>query len=263
MKRVAFLGCGNMGQAIIRGIAGRDEKTEIMVSDPSDTARRAVADVAHSVPASEWFTTRNRPDIVVLAVKPQYLRDACTVFSGTDAETLWVSIAAGVTLESLRDMLPAGARICRVMPNTPSLIGEGMSGFTLSEECGEQERRFAEFILSAMGKYMEVPESMMPAVTGLSGSGPAYVYMVIEALAEGGVAAGLSYPDALKAAVQTVRGASALVEETGEVPAVLKSRVMSAGGATAAAVESLERDGLRAALMGAVKASANRSVELG
>jgi pyrroline-5-carboxylate reductase len=149
------------------------------------------------------------------------------------------------------------------MPNTPALIGEGMSAYALDGNCGAGEKSLAEKILACTGKYIFVSESVMGAVTGLSGSGPAYVYTVIEALTEGGVAMGLSYGEALKCAAATVRGAASMVEKTGEHPAVLKSHVLSAGGATAAAVKTLEEGGLRAALIHAVQASCERSKELG
>ncbi|ERP31706.1 pyrroline-5-carboxylate reductase [Chitinivibrio alkaliphilus] len=262
--KIGVLGCGNMGGAIVRGIAKKHPTIEILLSDPSHKALDALSHVGTPCAAQEWFSSPEKtPDVVLLAVKPQYLREACAVFASVQSSVLWVSIAAGITIASLEEVLPTSSKICRVMPNTPSLIGKGMSGCTMNARCTEKDRTNAEVILESMGKYLFVPESMLNAVTGLSGSGPAYVYMVIEALADGGVAAGLSYSDALSCAIQTVRGAAAMVDETGEVPAVLRSHVMSAGGATAAAVKSLEEDGLRAALIRAVNASAQQAARLG
>ncbi|MGM0462105.1 MAG: pyrroline-5-carboxylate reductase [Fibrobacterota bacterium] len=261
--KIAVLGCGNMGRALISGIKDSYPEAEIRVSDPSPDALQKVASITTEEQPEDWFTAQSAPDAVLLAVKPQYINDACRVFTRTSPGTLWISVAAGVSILHLQGILPQGAKVCRVMPNTPALIGEGMSAYALDANCGVEEKSLAEKILACTGSYIFVSESVMGAVTGLSGSGPAYVYTVIEALAEGGVAMGLSYGEALKCAAATVRGAASMVEKTGEHPAVLKSHVLSAGGATAAAVKTLEERGLRAALIHAVQASCERSKELG
>jgi len=182
--------------------------------------------------------------------------------STSNPKTLWVSIAAGLTITTLQNWLPADSKVCRVMPNTPALIGESMSAYTLSDQCEESDKTKVEQLLGAIGKFTSVPEYQMNAVVGVSGSGPAYIYTVIEAMIEGGVVAGLPYATAKECAVQTVLGAAKMVQETGEAPAVLKSQVMSPGGTTAAAVKALEEGGLRAALMNGVMAAADRSAEL-
>ncbi len=255
--KLAILGCGNMGGAILTGVQ-KEFDWDIVAYD---LYRPSVDkyDVTYSEP-SEWAT--EEPDIVLLAVKPQIMKDAVTAFSTSSKKTLWVSIAAGLTLKTLQEWLPENSKVCRVMPNTPALIGESMSAYTLSDQCEDIDKTKIEQILGAIGKFTSVPEYQMNAVVGVSGSGPAYIYTVIEAMIEGGVVAGLPYATAKECAVQTVLGAAKMVQETGEAPAVLKSQVMSPGGTTAAAVKALEDGGLRAALMNGVTAAAKRSEEL-
>lgn len=261
--KIAVLGCGNMGAAIIGGVIKTfGSRWEIDAYDPYKEAVDNLGDAVKYKEPAQWFDG-DAPQIVLLAIKPQIMKKALEVFTKLSDTTLWVSIAAGISIESLEDALPTGAKVCRVMPNMPAMIGSAMSGFTLNGMCGEEERTKVTSLLNTIGEYIEVPEYQMDAVTGLSGSGPAYVYMVIEALADGGVAAGLPYPAALKSAIQTVKGAAEMVEKSGESPAVLRSRVMSPGGTTAAAVRALENGGLRAALINGVMASAERSKELG
>lgn len=260
--RVAVLGCGNMGGAIIRSLSHKYGKAcDIWIWDTMPSMREMFTGV-RVAPPETWFLS-DAPDLVILAVKPQTLEMALEPFHTTKKNTLWLSIAAGVTMAQLEEMLPDDSRVCRVMPNTPALISAGMSAFSLSARCDEADRRKVHGLLSVIGIYEEIPESQMNAVTGLSGSGPAYVYTVIEALAEGAVAEGLPYQTALKAAAQTVLGAARMVLETGEAPAVLRSQVMSPGGTTAAGNKALEQGGVRAALMNAVSASVRRAAELG
>jgi pyrroline-5-carboxylate reductase len=258
--RLAVLGCGNMGSAIIEGVKSLDDGWEIVVYDQYLPAAEKLSGV-QVVEPKKWFDD-SAPDIILLAVKPQIMSDALKQFDKTSDNTVWISIAAGKTIEYIESYLPSNSKVCRVMPNTPALIGKAMSGFSLNSKCDKDERDKAIQLLSAIGDYVEVPESQMEAVTGVSGSGPAYVYTIIEALAEGGVVAGLPYDVALKAATQTLIGAAEMVSQTGIAPAVLRSQVMSPGGTTAAAVKVLEEKGLRAALMCAVKAAVDRAVEL-
>ena len=257
--RVAVLGCGNMGSAIIKGIQKKYD-WEIVAYDPYKPHVDALDNVTYMEP-QDWFTTSI--DVVLLSVKPQIMGEALKVFTTTEDTTLWVSIAAGVTLAQLTNLLPHNSKICRVMPNTPALIGEGMAGYTLSSLCNSDDEKKVTALLSSIGKYIRVPEYQMDAVVGVSGSGPAYIYTIIEALTEGGVVAGLPYKDAQTAAIQTIIGAAKMVEASGESPAVLKSHVMSPGGTTAAAIKALEEGGLRAAVMNAVVSAAERSKELG
>lgn len=258
--KLAVLGCGNMGSAIITGIEKKYDWS-IVAYDLNRDLIEQFENVAYEDP-KEWLK-KEEPDMVLLAVKPQIMERALSCFSVAGKDTLWVSIAAGVSLESLGKMLPDNAKICRVMPNTPALIGEGMSGYSLSENCTSVNEDNVKSMLGAIGKFIKVPEYQMDAVIGVSGSGPAYIFTIIEALTEGGVVAGLPYAQAQECAVQTLIGAARLVQESGEAPAVLRSQVMSPGGTTAAAVKALEEGGLRAALMNAVTSAAKRSAELG
>lgn len=261
--KIAVLGCGNMGAAIIGGIKKTfGSKWDIVAFDPFVEAVEKLGEWVTFQKPEEWFDAE-APDLVLLAVKPQIMAKALSVFTKISDSTVWVSIAAGITIEKLEECLPTDSKVSRVMPNTPAMIGSAMSGYAMNNLCGDNERKKITALLETIGEYIEVPEFQMDAVTGLSGSGPAYVYMVIEALADGGVAAGLPYPAALKSAIQTVKGAAEMVEKTGEAPSVLRSRVMSPGGTTAAAVAELENSGLRAALINGVMASAKRSKELG
>lgn len=258
--KVAVLGCGNMGGAIINGLLKK--KIEVLAFDTSDEMLNKVSDKALRLSPSEWFV-QTHPDVVILAVKPQVMEEALKPFKSIKTASLWVSIAAGITIEKLESLLPEDSRICRVMPNTPALINEGASAFSLNEYADIEDKNIMEMILSTLGKYVEVPEKLMNAVTAVSGSGPAYVYLFIESLIEAGVTAGLPRDKAELLAVQTVKGAALMVEKTKENPSVLKSRVMSPGGTTAAALEQLEKNGFKYSLLSAVKAAVKKAEELG
>jgi pyrroline-5-carboxylate reductase len=205
-----------------------------------------------------------RSQILILAVKPtiipsvlQEIRDEIT------ADHLVISIAAGIRLSRLEEGLPTTARVVRVMPNTPCLVGETAAGFALGRNATDADRKMVEHILAAVGKSVCLDEKLLDAVTGLSGSGPAYVYMMIEALADGGVRVGLPRDVSLKLAAQTVLGAAKMVLETGAHPGELKDRVASPGGTTIAGIHELERAGFRGAVINAVKAGTERAKELG
>jgi pyrroline-5-carboxylate reductase len=201
-------------------------------------------------------------DFVLLAVKPgivpQVLRQKNEFWTGK----LVVSIAAGVSLGKLCE-LAGHRRVIRVMPNTPCLIGRGACAFCCGDEVSDQDRGHVEQALQAVGIAVEVDDSQMDAVTGLSGSGPAYIYVLIESLADGGVAAGLPRALAMQLAAQTVIGAAEMVQKTGQHPGQLKDAVASPGGTTIAGLQALEENGARAAMIAAVKAATARSRELG
>ena len=182
---------------------------------------------------------------------------------GFTKQHLLISIAAGVTLAKLEAALPAGARVIRVMPNTPALVGESASAFALGKAATAADGELAKKLLSAVGVAFQVKESLLDAVTGLSGSGPAYVYLFIDALSDGGVASGLPRDIATKLAAQTVFGAAKMVLETGQHPGVLKDQVTSPGGTTIKGLHELEKGKLRAAVMSAVRAATEKSKKLG
>jgi pyrroline-5-carboxylate reductase len=265
VTRWGFIGAGRMATALIRGMLGAGTATPqtITASDPLEAARQALtADTGVSAVESNTTVAR-ASDVLVLAVKPQsmphvleHLRPAVT------SEHLVISIAAGVALATLEAGLGADRRLARVMPNTPALIGAGASGFCLGPGALGSDAALVLRCLTSVGQAFRVPETMLDAVTGLSGSGPAFVYVMIEALSDGGVRVGLPRDVATALAAQTVLGAARMVVETGVHPAVLKDQVASPGGTTIAGLHALERGSLRAALIDAVEAATRRSAEL-
>jgi pyrroline-5-carboxylate reductase len=264
--RVGFLGAGRMATALAKGLISAKFAAvdSIVASDPHSAACEAFSAQTGALATESNLEVVHSSDVVILAVKPQ---NATEVLSEVRAEIklkhLTISIAAGVSIETLMSFLGASARLVRVMPNTPSLVGVGASAFALGGAATPADGELVRRLLSTVGIAVELPESMLDAVTGLSGSGPAYVYQVIEALSDGGVWMGLSRDVATKLAAQTVLGAAQMVLQSGQSPAVLKDAVASPGGTTIAGLHALESGGLRAALMNAVRAATLRSRELG
>ncbi len=205
-------------------------------------------------------------EVLFLAVKPQHLGSVFAelgpILSDRKKRLLVVSIAAGITIATLAEGLGKKTPIIRVMPNTPCLIGSGASGFCPSEQVSEDEIGLVQSLLETVGIAVRVSEGQLNAITGLSGSGPAFGYMIVEALSDGGVQMGLSRDVATRLAAQTLKGAAEMVLQTGEHPAVLKDRVASPGGTTIAGIAALEQAGLRSALIAAVLAATERSFEL-
>ena len=262
--KIAFIGGGNMASALIGGLLARGAKrSAICVIEPVPAARRRLA-AKFKVHASAFLDARAlAADTVVLAVKPQDMRAAAAPLMGRLGARLVISVAAGIRLKDLARWLGGHDRIVRVMPNTPCLIGSGAAGYALGPGASVADGELVGRLMRAVGIAFAVPESQLDAVTGLSGSGPAYVYTMIEALSDGGVRAGLPRATATALAAQTVFGAAQMVMSTGEHPGVLKDRVTSPGGTTIAGLQVLEQHGLRAALIDAVEAATNRSRELG
>jgi pyrroline-5-carboxylate reductase len=265
-KTIAFLGAGNMAEALVKGLlrARVAAPQEIVLADPR-AERGPEVTGRHGV----RFTGDNRAAvreaaIVVLSVKPQAMEDVLDeVGRELDETRLVVSIAAGVPIAAIERKVGAGARVVRTMPNTPALVGAGATALSPGRNATDADLQVARALFDAVGTTVVVDEPLLDAVTGLSGSGPAYVFLAIEALADGGVEAGLTRAHALALAAQTVLGSAKLVLETGEHPGRLKDQVTSPGGTTIAGVHALESGGLRAALMDAVAAATRRSRELG
>lgn len=266
---IGFLGAGRMAQALGGGFvrAGLATPSRIAGYDPAPAAAEAFVGavgpgaVVASSPAELVALAR----VVFLAVKPQHAAEALAAAGPawrTDDQLL-VSIAAGLPLEKLEASLPTGAAVVRVMPNTPALVGKGASCYARGRFATAAHGATVGRLLSSVGFAAETSEKLLDAVTGLSGSGPAFVYTVIEALADGGVRAGLPRPLAAELAARTVAGAAEMVLSTGEHPAALRDAVTSPGGTTIAGLAELERLGLRSALIEAVTAATNRSAELG
>jgi len=265
-KKIAVIGAGNMGEALIAGMLA---------------ARAAVPDDIHAtdVAAARLDQVKTRygvrvgtdnnaavgcSDIIILAVEPQVLNHVLdgliTVL--TEAK-LVLSVVAGYPIARIAARLAPGARVARCMPNQPSVVQAGVSALSWGEHVMAEDEQVARAIFESVGRVVVVEERLMDAVTGLSGSGPAYVFLIIEALADGGVKMGLPREVALQLATQTVFGAARMALETGEHPGRLKDRVTSPGGTTIAGLHALERGRLRASLMDAVEAAATRSQELG
>lgn len=263
---VGFLGAGQMATALARGIirAGLVTAENVRASDVSAEARTAFAEQTGGCTTAENTALPAEVRVLILAVKPAQVPAVLAEVAPllTPAHLL-ISIAAGVSLARIEAALPAGTRVVRVMPNTPVLVGAGASAFARGRAATAADAELVHRLFGAVGWVDEVPEPLLDAVTGLSGSGPAYAFQIIEALSDGGVAAGLPRPLATRLAAQTLLGAARLVLESGQHPAVLKDRVTSPGGTTIEGLHELEKAGVRGALMNAVRAAAEKSRRLG
>jgi pyrroline-5-carboxylate reductase len=262
---MAFVGGGQMAEAIIGGLLGGQvcRPDGVYASDPLPVRRDRLKSQFGIHVSSDNRQAVAQAEVVILAVKPQSMPDVLAEIGTNLGRKMVISIAAGVTIRAIAEQASGAKRIARAMPNTPALIREGMTALAFSSGVSEEDKLVARTIFEAVGRVIPVEERLMDAVTGLSGSGPAYVFQAIEALADGGVKMGLPRQTAELLAAQTVLGAARMVLESGEHPAKLKDRVASPGGTTIAGLHQLERGGFRATLMGAVEAATKRSQELG
>ena len=263
---IGFLGAGKMATALARGFirARLVAASQIVASDFIPAARAAFAKQtgARAVPSNA--AVLRSANVIFLAVKPD--QTASVLAEVRDYFTpahLLISIAAGVPLAKLEGALPSGARVIRVMPNTPALVGESATGFTPGKSARPADTALAQKLFTAVGTAFQVKELLLDAVTGLSGSGPAYVYLFIEGLSDGGVAAGLPRDVATRLAAQTVLGGAKMVLATGEHPGALKDMVTSPGGTTIEGLHELEKGKLRGTLISAVRAATEKSKKLG
>jgi pyrroline-5-carboxylate reductase len=263
---IGFLGAGKMATALAKGFvrAGLVTGKQIIASDVSEAAAAAFAKEAGAKTTAFNPDVAKFAEVLILAVKPDQVSGALSEIREHISEKhLLISIAAGVTIAKLEAGLGADARVIRVMPNTPALVGESATGFALGKSATAADAELAKKLFSAVGVAFQVKESLLDAVTGLSGSGPAYVYQFIEALSDGGVAAGLPREIATKLAAQTVLGAAKMVLETGQHPGALKDQVTSPGGTTIEGLHELEKGKLRGTVMSAVRAATEKSKKLG
>lgn len=253
-----------MGEALLSRLLSADiyKPTQIQVSDPSEARRAALADYYGVAVTADNQALVNQCDVLLLAVKPQIFQRVVPDLQAATTPCLLLSIMAGVTLSQLQQAVPDWP-VVRAMPNTPATVGAGMTAIAAGTHVQPSQLTQAHHIFGAVGQVVEVSESLMDAVTGLSGSGPAYVALMVEALADGGVAVGLPRAIAAQLALQTVLGTAQLMAETNLHPALLKDQVASPGGTTIAGVAQLERSGLRSALIEAVQAACARSKALG
>jgi pyrroline-5-carboxylate reductase len=264
-KKIAFLGGGNMAEALIKGLIAGSTATpdHILVTDVS-ADRLAHLHNTYGVMQKGNMEAAREADIIILSVKPQVIeRVLAEIASGVDDRKLVISIAAGIAIAKIEKALKAGCHVVRVMPNTPALVLAGAAALAGGKNATSADLALAQSIFSAVGRAVIVDEKLMDAVTGLSGSGPAYVFMIIDALSDAGVKAGLPRQLALELAAQTVYGAAKMVLETKEHPGKLRDMVTSPGGTTIEGLHALEKGKLRATLMNAVEAATARSRELG
>lgn len=265
--KLGVIGCGKMGTALVQGAirAGVVAAADITGCDPYGKSREAFAQATGATVTADIGEMAAASEVILLCTKPLDVPKALAEAAGVAVgqPRLLISIAAGVTLAALEAAATENFRIIRAMPNTPALVGQGAAGYCLGTRATADDAKIAQSLLGSVGLAVETPERLMDAVTGLSGSGPAYIYVVIDALADGGVRAGIPRADAVRLAAQTVLGAASMVLETGEHPAVLKDMVTSPGGTTIAGLAALEKHGLRNALIEAVTAATRRATELG
>ncbi len=260
---VAIIGAGVMGEALLSGlIRGGHELSDLMVGEKR--AERAAElrekyDV-NVVPNTEAAATA---DTVALVVKPQDMGDVLTeIAPHLHAGQVLISLAAGITTGYIERHIPDGIAVIRVMPNTPALVDEGMAAIARGSHCDESHLVEAEALMASTGKVLRVPEKQMDAVTAISGSGPAYIFFVVESMIEAGVHLGLPRATATELVVQTLVGSAAMLRETGTHPVVLREQVTSPGGTTASALRELENHRVRAAFLTAMEAARDRSREL-
>lgn len=265
-KKVAFIGAGNMAEALIKGLI--DSKVippnQISASDILENRRQYISET-HGIRCIE----DNRQlvadaDVAVLAVKPQVCQAVLEeVGPVLGASKLVLSIVAGVAAKTILSRVKEGTRVIRTIPNTPAMVMEGITGIATDGDVSQKDVKIAEAIFGTVGKTVTIEEKLMDAATGLSASGPAYIFVIIEALADGGVRMGIPRQTALTMAAQTILGSAKLYFESGKHPGELKDMVTSPGGTTIAGLHQLEAGGLRAALINAVQAATLRSEELG
>ncbi len=263
---IGFLGAGKMATALAKGFIRAELVTskQLVASDPSEPARTTFGKEVGAKTTTSNLDVAKFAQVLVLAVKPDQVGNVLAgLRNEVTAQHLLISIAAGIPLAKLEHALQAGTRVIRVMPNTPALVGASATAFALGKSALAQDAELAQQLFSSVGQAFQLKESLLDAVTGLSGSGPAYVYLAIEALSDGGVACGLPREIATRLAAQTVLGGAKMVLETGQHPGALKDMVASPGGTTIEGLHELEKGNLRATLINAVRAATEKSRKLG
>lgn len=263
--RLAVIGGGVMGEALLAAaLRGGLAPADVTVAEPGPERGAALAEAHGVAVVDDAARAVEGADVVLLAVKPDVVPAVLGHLAGSlRAGALVVTVAAGVPVARYEELLPAGTPVVRVMPNTPALVGAGASGISAGTHAERRHLDTARALLAPTGLVLEVPEKLLDAVTGVSGSGPAYVFYLVDALAEAGVLLGLTRGQARELAVATFHGAAQMLRETGEHPVVLRERVSSPGGATVAGLRALDEHGVRAGMLAAAVAVAERSRELG
>ena len=264
-QSIGFIGAGNMAEALIRGLRAGPSSDQMLSAFDPDKDRLRSLHTAHGILMAsnneELVTSCN---VVILAVKPSVVPKILDdLGSQISPDTLIISVAAGVPIAAIQQRITAQTGIIRAMPNTPALVGSGVTALASGPFARPSDMTLATGIFNCVGSTVVVPERLINGVTGLSGSGPAYVFLILEALSDAGVAVGLSREQARQLSLHTVLGAAELVKQSGEHPSILKERVTSPGGTTIAGLQALEEGGLRATLIRAVQRATERATELG
>ena len=262
---IGFIGLGNMASAMIGGMLQKDMVTpgEIIGTCRTEETAKKIADRFGIETTTDNSTVAQAADILILAVKPQFFPEVIAqIKDEVNADALIISIAAGKTMDYIETQFGRPLKLVRCMPNVPALVGEGITSVSRNERVSDEEMKQAMDLLSSMGKTSEIPERLIDAVVGVSGSSPAYVFLFIEAMADGAVAAGMPRSQAYEFAAQAVLGSAKMVLETGKHPGELKDMVCSPGGTTIQAVKVLEEKGFRAAVMDAMEACIEKSKNL-
>jgi pyrroline-5-carboxylate reductase len=264
-KTIGFLGAGNMAEALIRGLLHGGQPAQLIVaSAPRRDRLDEIVGLYDIVTTTDNREVARKSDILVLSVKPQILeRVLREVATEVRPGTLVVSVAAGISTATIEALLSEQARVVRSMPNTPALVRAGATAISAGRHATEDDLHLAKALFDAVGLTVALDESQLDAVTGLSGSGPAYIFLILEALADAGVKVGLSRRNAQRLAAQTVMGSAKLLLETDEHPGRLKDMVTSPGGTAIAGLHTLEQGGLRTTLINAVETATLRARELG
>ncbi len=264
--KIGFLGAGKMASALAKGLlkSGKVAPAGLLASDVHAAARDAFAKETGGKAVESNVEVVQKSQILFLAVKPGQVAEVLAEIKGAfKGEKLLISIAAGIPLAKLEGGLAPKARVVRVMPNTPALVGASATGFACGKATKPEDATLTQQLFASVGVAFEVKEPLLDAVTGLSGSGPAYAYLMIEALSDGGVAAGLPRDIAIRLAAQTLLGGAKMVLETGLHPGALKDMVTSPGGTTIDGIHELEKAGVRAGLINAVRAASDKARRLG
>ncbi|MBC7532916.1 MAG: pyrroline-5-carboxylate reductase [Oligoflexus sp.] len=266
MEKITIIGLGNMGSALLRGLLKSPGLTSkgLAIYDVDSARVKSLVSSSRVIGLNSLADVQRENNVVILCIKPQDLHGVAESLQGKlEASCLLISILAGKKTESVAAELDFKGPVIRAMPNIAAVIAQAATAMVANSVCTPEQKEIAEHIFKGVGEAFWTKESLMDTVTGLSGSGPAYIYMVIEALADGGLKMGMPRELALKLATQTVLGAAAMVKETGLHPAVLKDQVTTPAGTTISALHELEERGLRSMFVSAVEKATNRSIELG
>ncbi len=259
----AIIGAGVMGETLLSGLVRAGRRVDQLLVGEKRADRARELEERYGVAVVSNRDAAAKADTLALVVKPQDMADVLAeIAPDLRAGQLLVSLAAGITTAFIEARVPAGVAVVRVMPNTPALVDEGMAAISPGSHCDEAHLAEVESLMASTGKVLRIPEKQMDAVTAISGSGPAYVFFVVESMIEAGVHLGLPRATATELVVQTVVGSATMLRETGTHPAVLREQVTSPGGTTAAALRELEIHRVRAAFLAAMEAARNRSRDL-